>query len=48
MHDTDSPQIFLFSFVVHVNSTLDSKHGCQGGFTQRQITFHGVDIDKHH
>ena len=28
-------------FVVHVNSTLDSKHGRQGRSSQRQIAFMG-------
>jgi len=39
--DTDSGGRFLFLVSRHVNSTLDSKHGCQGGSSQRQITFMG-------
>jgi len=40
----DSPQIPVFLVCRHVNSTSsDSNHGCQGGISQLQITFMGVD-----
>jgi len=38
----------LFLVSRHVNSTLDSKHGCKGGVHNAKSRSWGIDIDKHH
>ena len=42
-HSPHSVRRFLFLVSRHINSTLDSKNGCKGGGSQRQVTFMGVD-----